>query len=90
MVKHPAEKRLILCLTVPVSGNYTPFSGPSDMFSDNLVTDGPEKGEYLQIITTLRKFVKVLYVYICIYHLRFTISISQSFINEINTHLFSL
>ena len=35
------------------------------MFSDNLVTDGPEKGEYLQIITTLRKFVKVLYVYIC-------------------------
>ena len=65
MVKRPAEKRLILCLTVPVSGNYTPFSGPSDIFSDNLVTDGPEKGEYLQIITTLRKFVKVLYVYIC-------------------------
>ena len=45
--KRPAEKRLILCRTVPVSGNYTPFSGPSDMFSGDLVMDGPEKGEYL-------------------------------------------
>ena len=46
-MKRPAEKRLILCLTVPVSGNYTPFSGPSDIFSDDLVMDGPETGEYL-------------------------------------------
>jgi len=45
--KRPAEKRLILCRTVPVSGNYTPFSGPSDMFSGDLVMDGPEMGEYL-------------------------------------------
>ena len=45
--KRPAEKRLILCRTVPVSGNYTPFSGPSDMFSGDLVMDDPEMGEYL-------------------------------------------
>jgi len=45
--KRPAEKRLILCRTVPVSGNYIPFSGPSDMFSGDLVMDGPEMGEYL-------------------------------------------
>ncbi len=37
--KRQAEKRLILCRTVPFSGNHTPFSGPSDMFSGDLVMD---------------------------------------------------